>query len=61
LEPDGLTEEDRFLLVCNFDELASINGEHQEYWLLTIQAAQETCQLSALADRPEWKYTFGTT
>jgi hypothetical protein len=40
LGPDGLTKEDRFLLQCNFDELALTNGEHQEYWLLAIQAAR---------------------
>ncbi len=31
LGPDGLAEEDRFLLEWNFDELARMNGEHQEY------------------------------
>jgi hypothetical protein len=40
---DGLMEDDRFLLESNFDELAMTNGEHQEYWLLVIQAAQEAC------------------
>jgi hypothetical protein len=60
LGPDGLTEEDTFLLKCNFDELATTNGKHQEYWLLAIQAAQEACQLPALADRLEQMYTFGT-
>jgi hypothetical protein len=39
--PDNLDKEDRFLLKCNFDELATTTGEHQEYWLLAIQAARE--------------------
>jgi hypothetical protein len=29
--PDGLDEEDQFLLECNFDELATTTGEHQKY------------------------------
>ncbi len=41
LGPDGLDEQDRFLLECNFDELATTTGEHQEYWLLAIVAARE--------------------
>jgi hypothetical protein len=39
--PDALNEEDWFLLECNFGELATTTGEHQEYWLLAIQAARE--------------------
>jgi hypothetical protein len=39
--PDGLDEQDQFLLECNFDQLATTTGEHQEYWLLAIQAARE--------------------
>jgi hypothetical protein len=31
LGPEGLGEDDRFLLECNFGELASMNGEQQEY------------------------------
>ncbi len=58
---DGLAEEDRFLLECNFDELATANSEHQEYWLLAIQAAQEVCQLRALVDRLEQQHIIGTT
>ena len=42
-------EEDRFLLECNFDELATTNGEQQEYWILAIQAAREACRLHAMA------------
>ena len=47
LGPKGLSEEDRFLLECNFDELTSTTGEQQEYWLLAIQAAREWCRLRA--------------
>jgi hypothetical protein len=31
LGADRLDEQDRFLLECNFDELATTSGEHQEY------------------------------
>jgi hypothetical protein len=40
LGPEGLEEEDRFLLKCNFDKLSSTMGEHQGYWLLGIQVAE---------------------
>ena len=46
---EGLAEEDKFLLECNFDDLATTNGEQQEYWLLAIQAAREACRLRAAA------------
>jgi hypothetical protein len=49
LGEDGLADEDRFLLECNFDELASTNGEQQEYWILAVQAAREACRLRAAA------------
>ena len=45
LSPEGLAEEDRFLLECNFDNLITTTGEHQEYWLLTIQAAREVSRI----------------
>jgi hypothetical protein len=61
LGADGLVEEDSFLLECNFDELATTNGEHQEYWLLAIQAAREACQLRMLADGSERQRIIGTT
>ena len=41
ISPEGLDKQDRFLLECNFDELATTTGEDQEYWLLAIQAARE--------------------
>ena len=43
--PEGLNEEDLFLLECNFDKLATTTGEHQEYWLLAIQAAREVSRI----------------
>ncbi len=46
---EGLAEDDRFLLECNFEELATTNGKQQEYWILAIQAAREACRLSAPA------------
>jgi hypothetical protein len=32
--PDGLDEQDRFLLECNFNDLSTSSGKKQEYWLL---------------------------
>jgi hypothetical protein len=40
-----MDKEDWFLLKCNFDKLATITGEHQEYWLLAIQAAREVSRI----------------
>jgi hypothetical protein len=50
LGPDGLSEEDQFLLECNSDELTLMAGKQQEYWLLTIQAAWEASRLHAGAE-----------
>ncbi len=50
LGPDRLDEQDRFLLECNFDELATTTGEHQEYWLLAIVAAREASRLRSFRD-----------
>ena len=49
LGAEGLAEDDRFLMECNFDELTTTNGKQQEYWILAIQAAREACRLSAPA------------
>jgi hypothetical protein len=38
---EGLEEEDRFLLECNFDTLTTNTREQQEYWLLAIQATRD--------------------
>jgi hypothetical protein len=46
---ERLAEDDRFLLECNFDELATRNDEQQENWILAIQAAREACHLQAMA------------
>ncbi len=45
LGPESLAEEDRFLLECNFDNISTNTGEHQEYWLLAIQAAREVSHI----------------
>ncbi len=45
LGPEGLAEEDQFLLECNFDDITSTSGELQGYWLLGIQAAREASRL----------------
>ncbi len=50
LGTDSLAEEDRFLLECNFDDLAMTRGECQEYWLLAIRAAREASCLRVEAN-----------
>ena len=50
LGEDELDKEDRFLLKCNFNELAISSGEHQEYWLLAIQAAREASRICSGRD-----------
>jgi hypothetical protein len=42
---EGLDEQDRFLLECSFEEMATTTGEDQEYWLLAIQAAREASRI----------------
>jgi hypothetical protein len=49
MRAEGLAEDDRFLLECNFDKLATTNGKQQEYWILAIQAARKACRLRAMA------------
>jgi hypothetical protein len=58
---EGLAEEDMFQLECNFDELATTNGEQQEYWILAIQAAREACRLWATARGSSQRCGHGTT
>ncbi len=50
LGANSLAGEDRFLLECNFDNLATTAGEFQEYWLLAIRAAREASCLRAKAN-----------
>ncbi len=45
LGPEGLAEEDQFLLECNFNDITSTTGELQGYWLLWIQAAREASRI----------------
>jgi hypothetical protein len=61
LGEEGLAEEDRFLLECNFDELATTNGEQQEYWILAVQAAREACRLRATARASVQRSGSGST
>jgi hypothetical protein len=63
LGPDGLDEQDQFLLECNFDNLATSPGENQNYWLLAIIAAREASGLrrevrAEVLSRP-WKRQRG--
>ena len=37
---ENLMEDDNYLLKCNLSDLATTNGEQQEYWLLAIRAAR---------------------
>jgi hypothetical protein len=46
---ESLMEDDMFLLECNLSDIATTNGEQQEYWLLAIQAARKAGQLHAQA------------
>jgi hypothetical protein len=57
--PDGLNEEDWFLLECNFDELATTTGEHQ-YWLLVIQAAREASRICTQQADKDQQHNFDT-
>jgi hypothetical protein len=50
LGADSLAGEDRFLLESNFNNLATMVGEFQEYWLLAIRAAREASRLRAEAN-----------
>jgi hypothetical protein len=59
--PDSLDEEDWFLLEYNFNELATTTGEHQEYWLLAIQAARDASRIcTQQADKDQqWNVDTG--
>ena len=57
----GLAEEDKFLLERNFDELATTNGEQQEYWILAIQAAREAQRLRAQEGEAVQRSSHGFT
>jgi hypothetical protein len=37
---ENLMEDDKYHLECNLLDLATTNGEQQEYWLLAIKAAR---------------------
>ena len=38
---EGLEEEDQFLLEINLEDLGTLSGEDQTYWLLALEAARE--------------------
>jgi hypothetical protein len=62
LGSEGLAEEDRFLLECNFEKLMSMTGKHQEYWLLAIKAAQEaSCLCAGAEDSQQQRSSTNTT
>jgi hypothetical protein len=61
LGEEGLAEDNKFLLECSFDELATTNGKQQEYWILAIQAAREACRLRATARDSSQQCWHGTT
>ncbi len=54
LGADTLSEGDRFLLECNFDDLATTSRESQEYWLLAIRAdREESCLRATVNDEQQ--------
>jgi hypothetical protein len=58
--PEGLDEQDKFLLECNFDEMATTTREDQEYWLLAIQAAREASHIHRAKANMEQQRAVGT-
>jgi len=38
---DGLSEEDRYLMEINLDDLETASGEYQAYWLISVKAARD--------------------
>jgi hypothetical protein len=60
IRPEGLDEQDRFLLECNFNEMATTTGEDQEYWLLAIQAAREASRIRRAKADMEQQRAVGT-
>jgi hypothetical protein len=38
---EHLLEEDQYLAEVNIEDLENASGEHQNYWLIEIHAAQE--------------------
>ena len=61
LGAEGLAEDDRFLLECNFNELTTIYSKQQEYWILAIQVAREACCLRTMAPGMSQCRRHGTT
>ncbi len=40
LVPEGLADEDKFLLEVRLEDLEETSGDRQAYWLLAIEAAR---------------------
>ena len=38
---EELSEDDKYLLEINLEDMETTSGEKQEYWILAIQDAQE--------------------
>jgi hypothetical protein len=62
---ENLMEDNKYLLECNLSDLATTNGEQQEYWLLAIKAArmagviyQQTAQQQCTVDCRCMGYNF---
>ena len=47
---EDLTEEDQYLAEVNLEDLEHTSGKQQEYWLVAIQAAQETRKLQGSSE-----------
>ena len=45
LGSEGLIEEDTFLAEGWLEDLESMNGDRQEYWLLAIKSAQKAKEI----------------
>jgi hypothetical protein len=61
LSMESLAEEDRFLLECNFYNLTTTTGEHQEYWLLAIQATREASRIRTTSLAAQQKHCSTNT
>jgi hypothetical protein len=51
---ENLMEDDKYLLECNFSDLATTNGEQQEYWMLAIKAARMESLIHQQTKQQQW-------
>ena len=59
---ENLMEDNTYLLECNLLDLATTNGEQQEYWLLAIKAARKTSIILQQTTRQQciaYPHTYG--